>query len=56
MLISSIGRMLRCFGKDKRGGAAILIGLTLPIFVGFLGLGVDVTNWYLSKRKCLAPL
>ncbi len=50
MLICGIGRLLRCFGKDRRGGAAILIGLTLPMFVGFLGLGVDVTNWYLSKR------
>ena len=39
------------FLADRRGTIAIMMGIILPVFIGFLGLGVDVTNWYLSKRK-----
>ncbi len=39
------------FCADKRATVALMIGILLPVFVGMLGLSVDVTNWYLAKRK-----
>lgn len=39
------------FFANRCGTVAIMMGITLPIFVGLLGLGVDVPNWYLAKRK-----
>ena len=45
------GGPLRRFTKDDRGAIAIIIALSLPVIIGIMGLGVDATNWYLSKRK-----
>ena len=43
----------RCksFYDDRRGTVAVMMGISLPIFIGFLGMAVDVPNWYLSQRK-----
>lgn len=39
------------FFADRCGTIAVMMSITLPIFIGLLGLGVDVPNWYLAKRK-----
>lgn len=36
---------------DRRGASAVLFGLALPVLIGFLGLGVETSFWYLEKRK-----
>ncbi|MGB0670971.1 MAG: pilus assembly protein TadG-related protein [Rhodospirillales bacterium] len=35
---------------DRKGNIAILTALTLPIFVGGLGLGSEVGYWYMTQR------
>lgn len=35
---------------DQRGNIAVMMGFVLPVFVGFLGMGFEVSNWYLAKR------
>jgi hypothetical protein len=42
---------LRRFPKSRRGAAAIMVGITLPILVGFMGLGVEVGLWYMYKHQ-----
>jgi Flp pilus assembly protein TadG len=36
---------------DRGGAAAVVTALTLPVFVGGLGLGSEVGYWYLNQRK-----
>jgi Flp pilus assembly protein TadG len=38
------------FPKDRRGAAAVLFALTLPMLIGGLGLGFEVSNWYMTER------
>jgi Flp pilus assembly protein TadG len=35
---------------DKRGTIAVLMGLLLPILIGSLALGFEISNWYLRGR------
>lgn len=44
-------KILARLHSDRRGASAILFGLAMPVLVGFLGLGVEVSYWYLEKRK-----
>lgn len=39
------------FFKDKGGASAIVFAVTLPILVGFLGLGTEVGFWYMKDRE-----
>ena len=45
-----IGRLARLI-KDDRGAIVILFALMLPIIVGFVGIGVEVTSWYKVRRN-----
>jgi len=36
---------------DERGNVAILTALLLPALMGVMGLGFEVSNWYLTKRS-----
>jgi uncharacterized membrane protein len=36
---------------DRKGASAILFALSLPVLIGFLGLGVETAFWYLEKRE-----
>jgi Flp pilus assembly protein TadG len=45
-LAASIGRL----GADRRGAVMPLLALSLPIIIGFAGLGTEAANWYLTKR------
>jgi Flp pilus assembly protein TadG len=42
---------LQWFRGDKRGAIIVLFALTLPILVGAVGLGVEVTLWFNTKRS-----
>ena len=44
-------RELRRLLADKRGGAALVMALTLPVAVGGMGLGSEVGYWYFNQRK-----
>lgn len=35
---------------NESGNVAVLTAFLLPAFVGTLGLGFEVSNWYLTKR------
>lgn len=35
---------------DQRGGVAIMMGLLFPIVLAGLGLGFEISNWYLKSR------
>src|SRR6516165_5979169 len=35
---------------DRRGNIAVMMAFLLPVLVGFLGLGFEVTDWYLQTR------
>src|SRR4051794_24589195 len=38
------------FRKDRNGAAAILFAFAMPMLIGVLGLGFEVSNWYLTQR------
>jgi Flp pilus assembly protein TadG len=38
------------FRKDRRGATAILFALSMPMLIGGLGLGFEVSNWYMTQR------
>ena len=45
---------MRSLGKlrtDQRGGVAVMMGLLFPVLLGALGLGFEISNWYLKTRS-----
>lgn len=42
-----LGQLLR----DRRGGIAIMLALVLPIIIGCVGLGAEVSAWYFMTRS-----
>ena len=36
--------------SDQRGGVAIMMGLLFPVVLAGLGLGFEISNWYLRSR------
>src|SRR5687767_13085074 len=41
----------RGFLRDVRGNTAIFFGLSLPMIVGFIGLGSETGYWYWKQRE-----
>lgn len=39
------------FWHNRQGGTAILFALMMPVLIGGLGLGAEVSNWYLTQRS-----
>ena len=39
------------FASDQRGVSAMTFGILAPLLVGVSGLGIDVTNWQLTKHN-----
>ncbi len=39
------------FLKDKSGNSAIMLAITLPVLLGFIGMSTDVALWYWEDRK-----
>lgn len=48
---NSLSAFLGRFCKDKRGASAIIFAISLPVLIGFIGLGAEVGLWYLTERK-----
>lgn len=43
--------ILSALGRDSRGVIVVMIALMLPVIFGFVGLGIEVSNWYMIKRS-----
>jgi hypothetical protein len=50
MTISSVFSFIRAFQRDERGTVAILMGFLMIPLVGAIGIGFEVSNWYLRTR------
>jgi Flp pilus assembly protein TadG len=50
MAISSILSELRRLRADKRGTVSVMVGLLSIPLVGALGIGFEVSNWYMTTR------
>ncbi len=37
--------------KDERGGVLVRAAVSIPVFLLFCGLIIDVGNWYTHKRQ-----
>ena len=44
-------RRYQAWKADNRGASIIIFALSLPILIGFVGLGVETSYWYLEKRE-----
>ena len=44
-------RALQELWSDRTGAAAVVMAVTLPVFVGGLGMGAEVGYWYFGQRK-----
>ena len=44
-------RILGRFCRDKGGAVAIMVVLLTPVLLGMMGLTVDVSLWYMTKRQ-----
>src|ERR1700674_3420246 len=38
------------FRRNQRGPTGLLFALTMPMLSGGLGLGFEVSNWYMTQR------
>ncbi|TNE42632.1 MAG: hypothetical protein EP347_00390 [Alphaproteobacteria bacterium] len=46
-----LAHFIRDWCQDKRGASAVIFALTLPVMVGFMGLGAEVGLWYMTQRE-----
>lgn len=49
-----VRRNIERLRRDERGGAAVMVALSLPVVVGFIALGVEVGEWYVIERRLQA--
>jgi len=45
---------VRRFSRDRRGNVAVLFAVSLPVLVGFVGLGVESGYWFFENRRLQA--
>lgn len=48
---TNVIRLLGNLHTDQRGGVAVMMGLLFPVLLGVLGLGFEISNWYLKTRS-----
>jgi len=48
---AKIVRRLSSLRKDQRGTIAVMMALLFPVLITGLGLGFEITNWYLRTRS-----
>ncbi len=48
-----LGRLpvIRRFSDDEKGVTLVYVALSLPVILGFAGIGVDIAVWNLDKRE-----
>ncbi len=49
--MDNAGRALRALRRDTCGAVAIITVLVMPVVVGFAGLAVDATYWYMVRLQ-----
>ena len=49
-IIRGVGSQLRRIRADQRGAVSVLMGFLMIPLVGALGIGFEVSNWYLTTR------
>ena len=47
---TKIKTRLLCLRSDEQGGVAVIMGLLFPVLLAGLGLGFEVSSWYLRSR------
>ena len=50
---SAAAKLMRALVRlryDQRGTIAVMMALLFPALIGILGLGMEVTNWYMRTR------
>ena len=50
-IIAHSTRFIKRLARDQSGAAAIYAVISLPVLIGFVGLGVDVAMWQVAKRQ-----
>jgi hypothetical protein len=50
MALSSIAKQLVRLRADERGAVSVIMGVLMIPLVGALGIGFEVSNWYLTAR------
>lgn len=52
-LSEALGRLplVRRFANDEKGVTLVYVAISLPVILGFAGLGVDIAVWNLDKRE-----
>jgi Putative Flp pilus-assembly TadE/G-like len=48
--LGHIANSVASLKADQRGGVAIMMGLLFPVLLAVLGLGFEISNWYLKTR------
>ncbi len=51
VLANRVTHLVKAFARNKLGSVLMMSGLMMPVLLGFAGLGLDVTIWYLAKRQ-----
>jgi Flp pilus assembly protein TadG len=47
---AALARQLHLLGGDRRGNVAIVMGFAMIPIVGAMGIGFEVSNWYMRKH------
>ena len=50
-LAPGAARLMGRFCRDTTGAVAVMVVLLVPVLIGMMGLTVDVSLWYMSKRS-----
>jgi len=51
MALSSVWKHVLRLRRDQRGSVSVIMGVLLVPLVGALGIGFEVSNWYLTARS-----
>lgn len=51
IMIARLVRDLIGLQADQRGSVAAMMGLLFPVLVGAMGVGFEISNWYLKTRS-----
>jgi Flp pilus assembly protein TadG len=47
---AAVAERLAAFFADRRGNFSIITALLAPVLIGGLGIGFEVSNWYMTQR------
>src|ERR1700720_4365831 len=50
MVLFSVANLVRRLRGDERGATSVVMGVLMIPLVGALGIGFEVSNWYLKTR------